>query len=176
MLGGLFNAVVAPLLFPLAYEYPIAIALGCMLLPKGKSEAGGSPVSADRAGFAVLLDIFFPLLMLTICGLLVWAGNTTEYPIGGWFRTAGEWIADALHPLFGRVGITSVTGKTVVLFAVCAPPCLLCFLFIDRPLRFGLCVAAILFAFLYRDHSSGRESKRTIIWRAMAPLGASPAT
>ncbi len=159
VLGGLFNAIVAPLLFPQAYEYPIAIALGCMLLPKSKSDAETPTLSADRAGFALLLDLFVPMVMLSLCGLLVWAGNTSEYKIGNTFRTACGWVADSLQPVFNWVGITSVTRKTVVLFAVCAPPCLLCFLFIERPLRFGLCVAAILFAFLYRDSASGYDPK-----------------
>src|SRR5207245_49495 len=33
VLGGLFNALVAPLVFNDLYEYPIAIVLACMLVP-----------------------------------------------------------------------------------------------------------------------------------------------
>jgi len=159
VLGGLFNAIVAPLLFPQAYEYPIAIAIGCMLLPKGKTEGDTAPANPERAGFALLLDFFIPMLILSLCGLLFWAGNTNDSSIGTTFRTACGWVADSLQPVFNAVGVTSITRKTIVLFAVCAPPCLLCFLFIDRPVRFGLCVAAILFSFGYRDYSSGYDPK-----------------
>jgi hypothetical protein len=33
VLGGLFNALLAPLVFPMVAEYPIAMALACLLLP-----------------------------------------------------------------------------------------------------------------------------------------------
>jgi hypothetical protein len=35
MLGGIFNSIVAPLVFTGVYEYPIAIALACLLCPGG---------------------------------------------------------------------------------------------------------------------------------------------
>jgi hypothetical protein len=33
-LGGVFNALVAPLVFKSVIEYPLAIVLACLLLPK----------------------------------------------------------------------------------------------------------------------------------------------
>jgi hypothetical protein len=59
MLGGVFNALVAPQIFNAIYEYPLAIPLACLLRP-------GHTTNTPRA-FA--LDIFFPLALLG----LVWA-------------------------------------------------------------------------------------------------------
>jgi len=169
VLGGLFNAIVAPFVFSQAYEYPIAIAIGCMLIAKGKPEPAADP-APPKSVFAPLLDFLIPLIMISLCGLLYWAGNATEpvrafgwdFDFGPWFRTSCGNVAEALQPILARMGVTSVTGKTVVLFAIFAPPCLLCFLFIDRPLRFGLCVAAILFVPQYREVSKGYDPKSQI--------------
>jgi len=63
VLGGLFNAIVAPLLFPQAFEYPIAIAIGCMLIPAAKRVPAepGAESSVDSAGIALFLDILIPI-------------------------------------------------------------------------------------------------------------------
>ena len=146
VLGGLFNAVVAPLVFPLAFEYPIAIAIGCMLIPaakRGPAEPGAEG-SVESAGIALFLDILIPIAMLAVCAALVSLGRYET------FRTACDWVADATR---------LVDGKIVVLFAVFAPPCLFCFLFIDRPLRFGLCAAAILASSAFRDLARGYDPK-----------------
>lgn len=42
VLGGLFNALIAPLIFDDLYEYPLAIVLACMLLPPLGITAGAS--------------------------------------------------------------------------------------------------------------------------------------
>jgi hypothetical protein len=63
-LGGAFNAVAAPLLFSSILEYPVAIALACMLRP-AQQPAG----SALRWS-----DIALPLALAGIFALLILAG------------------------------------------------------------------------------------------------------
>jgi SAM-dependent methyltransferase len=61
-LGGVFNAIVAPLIFPTVAEYPIAIVLGCALCS-----------FYDRRGSrANRLDVALPILL----GALLWLGLT----------------------------------------------------------------------------------------------------
>ena len=158
VLGGLFNAIVAPLLFPLAYEYPIALALGCMLIGRGKPEppANGQSPTVESLGVAVLFDILIPIAMVAVCAGLYSLGKY------GSFVTACGWVVDSIRPILEFCNLPDVSRKTMVLFAVFAPPCLFCFLFIDRPLRFGLCVAAILFVPFYRDVSKGYDPKTQI--------------
>lgn len=64
VLGGLFNAIVAPLLFNSIYEYPIAIVLACLLVPKRDQAGHLSRIDwKDLALPAALLAIMFvPML------------------------------------------------------------------------------------------------------------------
>ena len=149
VLGGLFNAVFAPLIFPLAFEYPIALAVGCMLIARGQSDE--SPHK-----YAIPFDFLIGLAMLAVCIGLYAMGKTHS------FGTACVWVYQTLKPVFNFFGLTEVRSQTILLFAVYAPPCLFSFLFIDRPLRFGLCVAAILIVPNYRDLSKGYDPKTEI--------------
>ncbi len=66
--GGLFNALVAPLIFVNPYEYPLAALSGCLMLPTSDEPAGREP-SRVRQGLG-LIATALPLL-LVIGG--VWA-------------------------------------------------------------------------------------------------------
>ncbi|MDQ3680622.1 MAG: fused MFS/spermidine synthase [Actinomycetota bacterium] len=67
VLGGLFNAVVAPLVFDSVAEYPLALVLACLLRPAPEEEKG--------EGRARDLDVALPLFLgcLTIAAL--WVGR-----------------------------------------------------------------------------------------------------
>ena len=73
VLGGIFNALVAPVLFTGVIEYPLAIVLSCLLLPK---------LAADRADEVALLqkqqrlDFALPVLIFVLTIGLAWAANT----------------------------------------------------------------------------------------------------
>jgi len=54
-LGGLFNAVIAPLVFVGIYEYGLAIVIACMLRPQ----------SGTRRSVDLALDIFVPVCLLS---------------------------------------------------------------------------------------------------------------
>ncbi len=51
VLGGIFNAIVAPMLFRSVIEYPLAILLSCLLLPGLKARANG--LKERRLDFAL---------------------------------------------------------------------------------------------------------------------------
>jgi len=55
VLGGLSNAIIAPLVFPTVIEYPMALALACLALP--------GPKPAETRGRDRLLDVLGPLLL-----------------------------------------------------------------------------------------------------------------
>ena len=157
VLGGLFNALLAPLVFSHLYEYHIAIVMGCMLLPAvasdiGPKEAGqtpksdGEPKADDTWLLSRALDFVIPVGMIAVAGGLSAARHW------GRAETAFEWTAQAISNALSACGLNvTVTDDTVKLFALFAPPCMLCFLFIDRPVRFGLCVLAVLFLHHYRE-------------------------
>ena len=56
VLGGAFNALAAPLLFPGVWEYPIVLLAACLLLPGGRS----------RSPRAAMLDVLLPPVLLLI--------------------------------------------------------------------------------------------------------------
>ena len=91
---------------------------------------------------AWMFDVLVPLAMFALAGgLAVLPGKAA------WFRAVTAWTAGTVTTGLQNCGVEAYvsagTITTLVLFAV---PCMLCFLFIDRPVRFGLCVAAVLFA------------------------------
>ena len=65
VLGGVFNALVAPLVFNSVMEYPLAIVLACLLLPKlAKQEVG---LRERRLDFAMPVLIFAMTMGLAWC-------------------------------------------------------------------------------------------------------------
>jgi hypothetical protein len=62
MLGGIFNVLVAPHLFPSVAEYPIAIVLAAALRPEG---------AATNANRARWLDILLPAALAVVLALLL---------------------------------------------------------------------------------------------------------
>lgn len=108
-LGGVFNALVAPVVFTSVLEYPIVLVLLCLL--QAPAHYGNGPRSAIRR------DVGLPVGL----GLLAW-GLIVAAQTGG------------------------VSSGPLALALVFGLPVLLCFRFSDRPVRFGLGVAAILLA------------------------------
>ena len=61
VLGGVFNALVAPLLFDFVAEYPIALVLVCLLRPEWESEPG-----AHRTAISTALDVAIPAVIVVL--------------------------------------------------------------------------------------------------------------
>jgi Flp pilus assembly protein TadD len=63
VLGGLFNALVAPLVFSDAVEYPLMLAVACLLRPS---------MAAPRGLGAWARHVVLPTAVLLVCGGLTW--------------------------------------------------------------------------------------------------------
>ena len=108
-LGGIFNAVIAPLAFDALYEYPLVIALACLLRPP---PAGVSKVKPG--------DLLWPLAMAAAYGTLAVLG-LRPFAQGGWVTALYlEFLGVALYlchrrPLrFGlMVGVVLVAAPFV---------------------------------------------------------------
>jgi hypothetical protein len=68
VLGGVFNALLAPLVFKSVIEYPLAIVLACLLLPKLVKE---EPLGVRERR----LDFAFPVLIFVMTLGLAWVAN-----------------------------------------------------------------------------------------------------
>jgi len=73
VLGGIFNALVAPVLFTGVIEYPLAILLSCLLLPAARDAATG-----DHGGLHLQskLDFVLPAIIFVLTVGLAWAADT----------------------------------------------------------------------------------------------------
>jgi len=172
VLGGIFNSLLAPLIFPHAYEYRIVLVLACLMVPrlletedtatekkkeKARKDADtkkGSPITEKSTGGPnahtstveprpwrpLALDIAIPVLLGV--GFYFYQ----QLPGVGWFARKERGFAES-------IGISPQTIQIILIYAV---PVMLCFFFVDRPLRFALSVAAILGYNTYREE--GREA------------------
>ncbi len=105
VMGGIFNALLAPVIFRRVIEYPLVIVLACLLRPP----MGKKPDTRLQQ----VLDIIIPVVLLTT--------------LVGLSRFSSIWE-------------NATTWNMIVLPLVIT----LSLLFLDRPLRFGLIIAAIL--------------------------------
>lgn len=85
VLGGVFNALLAPVLFARVIEYPLALALACILAPRPADERQGSILAIALPGtlgtfafglflgvlmFGLAAEMFFAVLMYGVPALL----------------------------------------------------------------------------------------------------------
>ena len=165
VLGGLFNALVAPLVFNSLLEYPLALVMACMLLPPF-FETGSSfvPRLLRRAGWTelaelgevagwpkVVLDLAVDLALVAVVLMLSYglvrfcsheAGDSKWYAsLPHWFTKMHQWIMGQIEKRNEAGHLTKSELKTLFMYG---PPILLCYLYALRPFRFGLAVGALL--------------------------------
>ncbi|HZC18092.1 MAG TPA: hypothetical protein VE225_00125, partial [Rubrobacteraceae bacterium] len=88
VLGGVFNALVAPVAFPGVVEYPLAIVLACLFLPGAVlsrlvqwDEERGEPRGTTRRFLDPrLLDLVLPLALGVAVVVLSWGFSTVASP------------------------------------------------------------------------------------------------
>jgi len=148
VLGGLFNALIAPVVFSTVLEYQLAIVFGCLLLPSvvpgGKTWISQFLPDSLAIPVGITLDVVLAVLLgvaaLTIIQFL--AGPSLTAP---WSAEAQKWVLEHLEWVCTREGKFDNEMysrlESVIMFGL---PTLLCYAYVVRPLRFGLSVAALL--------------------------------
>jgi hypothetical protein len=76
-IGGMFNALLAPFLFSTVLEYPLALVLACLLLPRAPAGNSRSPMARAR-----WLDIVLPLGLGALVAALILATKAAGMPPG----------------------------------------------------------------------------------------------
>ncbi len=129
VVGGLFNALVAPLVFWTGIiEYPLVMALSCFLRPQLATDVTLIPGDSSKGNPTVLgyvLDLVMPLTMAALVAVFMYSGLLT-------------WLHEkSLHRNFMiAAAIVSVLAMAM------------------RPVRFGLALALVWAVFSYHDQSN----------------------
>lgn len=138
MLGGTVNALVAPVVFTYITEYPLALIAACMVLPRISEIATGAVGAEDeKKGYSLLQTAIYCLVFFGVSKSL--SGNY-EWILGKIQGIGGVEAANEAVIAFGAFRFSAGVTTTILVFGV---PCLIAYLMVDRPVRFGLCVAAI---------------------------------
>ena len=153
ILGGAFSALAAPLLFETLVEYPLVIVLACLLRPPPAApETASAPnrrekrkkkeqVAATNVGIGQLpksptrlqpwyFDFLWPLALGLATCALIWLGT-----------------------LLARAYELLAVETLAIAYAL---PAIACYLFLYRPVRFGMGIAAILLASHLRPSIHGQ--------------------
>ncbi len=157
VLGGIFNALVAPLVFDGIAEYPIALILACLLLPplgSNKSWLAGRlfPRWTRAGGF--IIDVAAALLL----GIGAYGAMSFWYassPDQQWLASIQDYARDLLTKLcsMANAGPDEVSKRVSQLMGIIAYglPALVGYMFVTRPLRFALGIAALLVSSMLWD-------------------------
>ncbi|MFL5339430.1 MAG: spermidine synthase [Gemmataceae bacterium] len=141
VLGGLFNALVAPLIFNDVYEYRVGLAAAALCMP--------ALTVRRHTGRAFVYDAAAALGMFAFALLLA---VQVYRPAGGeWDGIAGyrrvcSWVANHIALLLANGPAIWISGDHLFQALAFGLPALACYFFVERPLRFGLCVSALLLA------------------------------
>jgi hypothetical protein len=175
MVGGIFNGLVAPLLFWGVAEFPLAIVLGVLLRPTQRGDgwsesaletyfpnlvtwfkAKGNELAAaykrpePNSTYALnyTLDVVLPILLGLVSFLLIKIVSLRG--LANFFRNISSKNGDFL---------ALRTYDVIVLFV----PLVICFLFFRRPLRLGLAVGALLLVqVVYQQAREEASNSKTI--------------
>jgi hypothetical protein len=172
VLGGLFNALVAPLVFQMGIlEYPIALVLACLLLPPAKPF---EPVWISRwlPGMnAKVLGWCVDILQAAVIGLLSYAlllgasqavePESAQAPASQASPSSAErflaWSSQQVRDGLEHASEwTHVEARQLEAVLVSGVPLLFVCVMSTRPLRFGLALAAFMLAsgIWHRQHDT----------------------
>ncbi len=120
VLGGLFNALVAPVVFNDVIEYYVVLALAGLMLPSR---------AKTTSGIARALDVVLPIGLAGLA--LIMIHGLPKFV--GWIDLDLSKFEERLHLKEGRtLGILTYLPLFVI-----------CYVFVDRPVRFGLGLGAL---------------------------------
>jgi hypothetical protein len=132
VLGGLFNALVAPLVFRGIAEYPLVLVLACLFRFREPAKESARPGQAWSRAAAT------PQFRFTLLGRsFVVDRSDVLLPVA-------VGVLTLLLVLVGRsMGVPGGPLSVAVIFSV---PLVICYTFLERPLRFALGLGALLLA------------------------------
>ena len=147
VLGGLFNALVAPLIFRSLVEYPLVMALACLLVGGPRPPRSWAPRAMVAA---VVLALAIGLMALILYSDLIDIRLDTAF-FTRLFRVPSAIVAEWITPI--ELKINKVLGYGVPLFAL--------FFLRRRPLALALGLIAVLLVGDFVDARNGNQVLET---------------
>jgi SAM-dependent methyltransferase len=134
VLGGLFNALLAPLIFTSTAEYPLVLVLAAFLIPRLTDRPAGRRTR--------WLDFLLPAGVALLCLEFFGVSNGGHFPLVNALlpEQTSQRIADMLADFARGTGFSAYNLIVILCYA---PPIMLVYVLVERPLRFGLGVAAV---------------------------------
>jgi hypothetical protein len=177
VVGGIFNAIIAPVLFPGVWEFPIAIVVACLMRPtqhvagwlddlmlglfpewRKKLEAHGRDadvraVHQEQEKFYRVVDVIAGLLMGALVLLLffAWTGLGVQKLASQFWSGSGVQHQQILSDYLRKTYHAFVFGI----------PLVFCYVLKNRPLRMALGVGALLMVAAF--HERGSEPGTTLL-------------
>ncbi|EKD22080.1 MAG: hypothetical protein ACD_87C00173G0001 [uncultured bacterium] len=146
MLGGVFNSLIAPVVFTTVFEYPLILILGAILLPARNKKH----ILTSRRWMDALLYFAVPLALV----LLTYGSMEKWYAVGGNLSR----FLDLLHIKPQTLDLTVSYGLPIL--ACCG------LVYLRKPFLFGIGVAALMFTFVV-----SKDLKRDIVHRERSFFG-----
>ena len=142
VLGGMFNALLAPLIFKSFLEYPLVLVLAAWITPRENDVRANRPSAIE--GLHSRADLLVPLLIGAVTFGLVQLGSLIKPP-------------NLLQ------GVDPAAVAAAMIFC---PVCVLCLLSAEKPVRFSLCLTAVFLAGSFYYGENGKP-----IYRARSFFG-----
>src|SRR6266853_1291400 len=130
VLGGLFNALVAPLVFSSLIEYPLMMVLACVLLAAPRSLGLGLGVGARRALLAVAAAVLLTVVLYSESATL----RVDFAFLARMLDLSSERVSEWLDPAERLLNKLLIYG----------PPLVVAWFLRRRPLHLGLALASVL--------------------------------
>jgi hypothetical protein len=153
--GGLFNALISPLIFRDLTEYPLVLIAAGLLLPARDESRSARSFAFDLITPVILAGVVMVLYLCFFDDFPAWL----SYPGRQWFDEHCPSLVDAWKSLVTKLDLAvnwtsdhlakwtkqllTIEPASLQKLSVFGLPALVAFYFVDRPLRFGLSVLAI---------------------------------
>jgi SAM-dependent methyltransferase len=114
VLGGMFNALLAPAFFSMVLEYPITLILACAIMPRR------APASTNRRAW--LADVAWPIALALFTIGLIFVLNHIPFQSNWLGSSLAFGIPSILCLAFSRRPFRLALGVTAILLVITLPP------------------------------------------------------
>lgn len=156
MLGGVFNSLIAPVIFEKPIEYPAILLLSLLMRPWGATDA-------RRKKREMFLDLMIPInfALFLLLSFFAYSKLATDAPET--LASINAWVASLLSEEDAKMFTVSIVPLLIVgMFVIYLG---LSALSKNRPLRFALITASLLIVVQYTGYSSSGRTMPDVIYQ-----------